>query len=42
MKKLKFKDYKICLEATQLENEINHLEKKVDIDNLRESYKEFI
>ena len=26
--KRQFKDYKSCLEATQLENEINHLEKK--------------
>ena len=25
---LKFEDYKNCLEATQLENEINNLEKK--------------
>ena len=23
--KLKFKEYKICLEASQLENKINHL-----------------
>ena len=27
-RKLKFEDYKHCLEATQLENKINHLEKK--------------
>ena len=26
-RKLKFKDYKNCFEATQLENQINHLEK---------------
>ena len=26
-RKLKFENYKNCLEATQLENEINHLEK---------------
>ena len=26
--KLKFENYKNCLEATQLENKINHLEKK--------------
>ena len=26
-RKLKFEDYKNCLEATQLENKINHLEK---------------
>ena len=27
-RKVKFQDYKHCLEATQLENKINHLEKK--------------
>ena len=27
IKKLKFENYKNCLEATQLENKINHLEK---------------
>ena len=27
--KLKFEDYKICVEATQLENKINQLEKKL-------------
>ena len=27
-RKLKFQDYKICLEAAQIENKINHLEKK--------------
>ena len=33
-RKLKFENYKNCLEATQLENKINHLEKnKVDIDS---------
>ena len=42
-RKPKFEDYKHCLEATQLENKINHLEKnKTDIDNLKESHKEFI
>ena len=41
-RKPKFEDYKHCLEATQLENKINHLEKnKTDIDNLKESHKEF-
>ena len=31
--KAKFENYKICLRATQLENEINHLEKnQIDID----------
>ena len=27
-RKLKFESYKTCLEATQLENKINHLQKK--------------
>ena len=26
-RKIKFKNYKTCLEATQLENKINHLER---------------
>ena len=34
----KFEDYKNYLEATQLENKINHLEKnKIDVDSLNES-----
>ena len=33
-RKLKFENYKSCLEATQLENELNHPEKnKIDIDS---------
>ena len=28
-KKIKFEDYKHCLEATQFENKINHLEKVI-------------
>ena len=33
-RKLKFKDYKNCLAATQLENEINELEKnEVNVDD---------
>ena len=41
-RKLKFKDYKNCLEATQLENNINHLEKnKVDVESLK-NHKEFM
>ena len=28
-RKLKFQDYKNCLEALQIENKINHLEKKM-------------
>ena len=31
IKKIKFENYKRCLEATQLENKINHL-KKTQID----------
>ena len=33
--KLKFENYKNCLEATQLENKISYLEKnKINIDSL--------
>ena len=36
-KKLKFEDYKNCLEAAQTENKINNLEEnKIDIDSLNE------
>ena len=36
-RKLKFENYKNCLEATQLENKINYLEKnKIDIDSTKE------
>ena len=42
-RKLKFEDYKNCLQATQLENKIKHLEKnKIDINSLKEDHKEFI
>ena len=42
-RKLKFEDYKNCLEAAQIENKINHLEKnKTDVDSLEEDPKEFI
>ena len=42
-RKIKFENYKKCLEATQLENKINYLEKnKVDIDNVTENSEEFI
>ena len=41
--KLKFEDFKNCLEASQLENKISHLEKsKIDVDSLEEDHKEFI
>ena len=33
--KIKFEDYKNCLEATQLENKINHPDKnEIDVDSL--------
>ena len=42
-RKLKFESCKICLEATQLENKINHLEKnKINKDSLKQNYKEFM
>ena len=42
-RKLKFEDYKNCLEATQLENKINHLDKnKIEVDSLKNDHKEFI
>ena len=38
--KLKFENYEIHLEATQLENKINHLEKKTNnVGSLRENFK---
>ena len=41
--KLKFEDYKHCLEATHLENKINNLQKnKLNVDSYRENHKEFI
>ena len=42
-KKFKFVTFKRCLEATQLENIINHLENiKADIDSIKQDHKEFI
>ena len=42
IKKIKFKNYKNCLEATQVENKINHLEKnEIDMDSLKKDHKEF-
>ena len=36
-KKIKFQDYKNCLEAAQIENKINHLEEnKTDLDRFKE------
>ena len=40
--KLKFENYKNCLEATQLENKINHLEKnEIAVDSLNRDHREF-
>ena len=42
-RKLKFQDYKISLEAPQIENKINQIKKnKFDVDSLKENQKEFI
>ena len=41
-RKLEFKNYENCLEAAQLENKINHLEKNIDIDHIKENHNEFI
>ena len=42
-RELKLENYKSCLEATQLENKKNHLEKnKIDTDSIKENHKEFI
>ena len=42
-RKFKFQDYKNCLEAAQIENEINHLEKNIiDVDSLKEFIKKTI
>ena len=42
-KKTKFEDYRNCLEAAQVVNEIHHLEKsKVNVDSSRKDQKEFI
>ena len=39
-RKIKFENYKNCLEATQLENKIKYLEKnKIDIDSIKEFIK---
>ena len=35
-RKLKFENFKVCLEATHLENKINYLEKnKINIDSIK-------
>ena len=39
-RKLKFQNYKNCLEATHLENKINHLEINItDVDNIEKIMK---
>ena len=39
-RKLKFQDYNNCLEAAQIKNKTNHLEKnKTDVDSLKEDKK---
>ena len=39
-RKLKFQDYKNCLEAAQIENKISHLQKTIiDVDSLKEFIK---
>ena len=41
-RKLKFQDYKNCLEAAQIENRLTHLEKnKTDVDILKDYQKRF-
>ena len=41
-RKLKFENYKNCLETTQLENKINYLEnKEINIDSVKKYHKEF-
>ena len=41
--KLKYKNYKNCIERTQLNNKIKYLEKnEINIDSLKENNKKFI
>ena len=43
IRKLKIENYKNCLEATQLENKINYLEKyEIDEDNLVKDHRDFL
>ena len=41
-RKLKFENYKSCLETTQLQNIINHLKNKTDVDHIKKYHKEFM
>ena len=39
-RKIKFQDYKNCLEAAQIKNKLNHLaQNKIDVDSLKEDQK---
>ena len=37
-----FEIYKSSLEGTQLENKIDYLEKKIDIDSIKQKHKDYI
>ena len=42
-RKLKFGNYKNCLEATELENKVNYLVKnEISVDSLEKDHKDFI
>ena len=42
-RKLKFQDYKNCLEAVQIENKINCFKKnKIQVDSIKEDQKYFV
>ena len=42
-RKLKFENYKNCLEAAQLDNTIGYLEtNEISVDSLKKDHKEFI
>ena len=41
-RKLRFENYENSLEATQLENKINYLEIKINIDSFKKSHEQFI
>ena len=42
-RKLKFENYKNCLEAAQLDNKIGYLEtNEISVDSLKKDHKEFI
>ena len=41
-KNLKFKDYKRCLTASQIENKLNYFFKKIDAGCLNKDKKEFV